>query len=75
MGVILQPGAAEGEMSYIRNPRVPNMWESDGDAPWCKYKAADGTMHDSPKEADKHDSDKGWHPWYGATPSGGQQRD
>lgn len=51
-------------MSYIRNPRLPHTWESDGDAPWGKYKAADGTMHDSANQADKHDLDKKQHQWW-----------
>ena len=55
-------------MSYLRNPRVPNMWESDGDAPWMKFKAADGTFHDSEAAADKHDRERGFHPWDAAAP-------
>jgi len=49
-------------MSYLRNPRVPHMWESDGEYNG-KYRAADGTLHDSAKAADRHDRTCGWHPW------------
>lgn len=42
-------------MTYIRNPRHPFVWESDGDEPWGKYKASDGTIHNSAAEADEHD--------------------
>lgn len=41
-------------MSYLRDPRYSGMWESDGEYNG-KYKAADGTLHNSPEEADKHD--------------------
>lgn len=41
-------------MTYIRNPRQPFMWESDGEYSG-KFKSDDGTLHDSPKEADMHD--------------------
>lgn len=50
-------------MAYLRNPRMPYCWESDGAAPWCKYKADDGTIHDSAKEADEHDLERGFGPW------------
>lgn len=42
-------------MTYLRNPRIPSQWESDGD--WSgKFKADDGTLHDTAKEADQHDA-------------------
>jgi hypothetical protein len=41
-------------VTYIRNPRVPNVWESDGEYNG-KYKAVDGSLHDSANEADKYD--------------------
>lgn len=41
-------------MSYLRNPRIPYVWESDGEYNG-KFRAADGTLHDSAEEADKHD--------------------
>lgn len=42
-------------MTYLRNPRHRYMWESDGAEPFGKYKADDGTLHDSAKEADAHE--------------------
>ena len=56
-------------MSYIRNPRLSYMWESDGDAPWCKFKAADGTLHDTGNAADKHDNELKQNPWKPVTAS------
>lgn len=41
-------------MTYLRNPRCVYMWESDGDYNG-KYKAQDGTLCDSAKEADARD--------------------
>ena len=54
-------------MSYLRNPRTPYLWESDGDAPWGKFKAADGTFHDTGNEADKHDKERDQWPWEAQT--------
>jgi len=50
-------------MSYLRNPRMPFIWESDGDAPFGKYKAADGTLHDSGNKADDYDLEREQWPW------------
>lgn len=41
-------------MTYLRNPRIPFLWESDGDYNG-KYRADDGTLHDSARAADEHD--------------------
>lgn len=41
-------------MTYLRNPREPFFWESDGDYNGL-YKAQDGTLCESAKAADKHD--------------------
>jgi hypothetical protein len=49
-------------VTYIRNPRVPNVWESDGEYNG-KYKAVDGSLHDSANEADKYDRKHKRHPW------------
>ena len=55
------------------------MWESDGDAPWCKFKAADGTLHDTGNAADKHDNELKQNPWKRVTaskePSDGDKAD
>jgi hypothetical protein len=42
-------------MAYIRDPRYPLVWESDGGPPFGKYRANDGTIYDTPREAIKHD--------------------
>lgn len=47
--------AAVALVTYLRNPRSRILWESDGAPPWCKYRADDGTLHDSPNAADAHD--------------------
>lgn len=48
---------SEEDVTYIRDPRGRGMvWESDGAEPWGKYRADDGTLHDSAKEADAHDA-------------------
>lgn len=44
-------------MTYIRNPRQPFVWESDGEYNG-KFKSDDGTLHEFPEEADKHDRQK-----------------
>lgn len=41
-------------MAYIQNPRQSFVWESDGSPPWCKYKASDGSYHDSAEKAALH---------------------
>jgi hypothetical protein len=42
-------------MTYIRNPRYPIIWESDGEYDKPGYKAKDGVILSKPKEADDRD--------------------
>jgi hypothetical protein len=44
-------------MTYIRDLRYPGFWESDGEYTG-KYRADDGSLHDSARDADKHDRDR-----------------
>jgi len=47
-------------MTYIRNPHNPFMWESDGEYN-DKFRADDGTLHNSANDAVKHNERSG-HP-------------
>lgn len=40
-------------MAYLRNPRIPYQWESDGEYEDVGFRAYDGTLHDSPKKVDE----------------------
>jgi hypothetical protein len=42
-------------MTYLRNPRQPMIWESDGEYDKPGYKAIDGTICKTWQEADERD--------------------
>lgn len=44
-------------MTYLRNPRWPLLWESDGDYNG-KYMADDGSLHDDANEVLKYENEK-----------------
>lgn len=44
-------------MTYIRDPRNPRIWESDGNYN-SKFMAKDGSLHNSSEEAIAHDKQK-----------------
>lgn len=44
-------------MTFIRNPNDPFTWDSDGEYTG-KFKAQDGTLHDSAQKATEYDRKK-----------------
>jgi hypothetical protein len=44
-------------MTYIRNPRAPLLWESDGEYTG-KFLADDGTLHDEANDVLKYERER-----------------